>query len=141
MHPAFSERIALLRTERALSQRAAASALHISQALLSGYENGTREPGLAFLCRACDFFGVSADYLLGRSEATGGALPAQRKLEETLAALEALCAGLRASLEAPAAAAPGALPAAQQAAAPDARAAQDTQAAGTTQSSARGERA
>lgn len=56
-----------LRRTRALSQRKLASDLHISQALLSHYENSTREPGLPFVCRVCDYFGVSSDYLLGRS--------------------------------------------------------------------------
>jgi transcriptional regulator with XRE-family HTH domain len=55
-----------LRKERGLSQRKAASDLKISQALLSHYENGAREPGLNFVCRACDYYEVSADYLLGR---------------------------------------------------------------------------
>jgi len=35
--------------------------------LLSHYENGIREPGLEFLCRACDYYRVSSDYMLGRS--------------------------------------------------------------------------
>ncbi len=56
-----------LRTERGLSQRAAAADLGISQALLSHYENGLREPKLDFVVRACDYYGVSADYMLGRS--------------------------------------------------------------------------
>ncbi len=50
-----------------VSQRTAAGALGISQALLSHYENGIREPGLAFVVRACDYYGVSADFLLGRT--------------------------------------------------------------------------
>lgn len=50
-----------------MSQRAAAEALRISQALLSHYETGAREPGLPFIVRVCDFYGVSADYLLGRT--------------------------------------------------------------------------
>ncbi len=67
----FSETMSVLRRERGLSQRTAAADLHISQALLSHYENGAREPGLAFVCRACEYYGVSADYLLGRTEETG----------------------------------------------------------------------
>ena len=63
----FSETMSVLRRERGLSQRTAAADLHISQALLSHYENGAREPGLDFVCRACDYYGVSADYLLGRT--------------------------------------------------------------------------
>ena len=65
----FAERLHALRQEKGLSQRAVAADLHISQALLSHYENGAREPGLAFVCRACDYYNVSADYLLGRSDA------------------------------------------------------------------------
>ena len=64
----FSERLHALRAAKGLSQRAVAADLHISQALLSHYENGAREPGLQFVCRACDYYGVSADYLLGRTD-------------------------------------------------------------------------
>ena len=69
----FGSTLSELRHSRDLSQRTLATDLHISQALLSHYENGTREPGLPFVCRVCDYFGVSADYILGRSddEATG----------------------------------------------------------------------
>ena len=35
---------------------------------MSHYENGAREPGLDFVCRACRYFGVSADYLLGLAD-------------------------------------------------------------------------
>ncbi len=64
----FSDRLHALRAAKGLSQRAVAADLHISQALLSHYENGAREPGLQFVCRACDYYGVSADYLLGRTD-------------------------------------------------------------------------
>ena len=67
MATGFSDTMAALRRERGLSQRDAAAQLGISQALLSHYENGAREPRLDFLVRICDFYGVSADYLLGRS--------------------------------------------------------------------------
>ena len=70
MAGSFSENMFLLRKERGLSQRTAAADLHISQALLSHYENGAREPGLDFVCRACEYYGVSADYLLGRTDET-----------------------------------------------------------------------
>ena len=63
----FSRTLALLRQDRGVSQRKAAADLGISQALLSHYENGVREPGLVFVRRACDYYRVSADYLLGRS--------------------------------------------------------------------------
>ncbi len=63
----FARSLSLLRRERGVSQRAAAKELGISQALLSHYENGVREPGLAFVRRACDYYRVSADFLLGRA--------------------------------------------------------------------------
>ena len=67
MSSEFSRTLSLLRQEKKVSQRAAAQALGISQALLSHYENGIREPGLAFVVKACDYYGVSADFILGRT--------------------------------------------------------------------------
>lgn len=67
MNQDFARTLSLLRRERKISQRAAAEALGISQALLSHYENGIREPGLNFVTKACDYYHVSADYLLGRT--------------------------------------------------------------------------
>ena len=68
MGRSFHERLAELRRRRGVSQRKVAAELGISQALLSHYENGAREPGLGFVCRVCDYYGVTADYLLCRSE-------------------------------------------------------------------------
>ncbi|MBR3060459.1 MAG: helix-turn-helix transcriptional regulator [Oscillospiraceae bacterium] len=67
MGETFPAILCRLRKERRLNQRTAAADLHISQALLSHYENGLREPGLAFVTEACSYYGVSADYLLGRT--------------------------------------------------------------------------
>ena len=63
----FSRTLSLLRQEKGVSQRKAAGELGISQALLSHYENGIREPGLAFVVKACAYYHVSADFLLGRT--------------------------------------------------------------------------
>ena len=71
MERSFPETLSALRKGRNISQRQAAADLGISQALLSHYENGAREPGLSFVCRACDYYGVTADYLLGRSTHPG----------------------------------------------------------------------
>lgn len=75
MKEGFPAVLSLLRREKGVNQRAAAAKLNISQALLSHYENGLREPGLEFLTRACDYYGVSADYLLGRTDGKNSALP------------------------------------------------------------------
>ena len=68
----FSRTLALLRKERKLSQRTAADGLSVSQALLSHYETGAREPGLSFVVRACGYYGVTADFLLGRTMVRDG---------------------------------------------------------------------
>ena len=70
----FSRTLSLLRQEKGVSQRKAATELGISQALLSHYENGIREPGLAFVVKACAYYHVSADYLLGRTLSRDGAI-------------------------------------------------------------------
>jgi len=81
----FSRTLSLLRQEKGVSQRAAAKELGISQALLSHYENGIREPGLAFVTRACDYYNVSADFMLGRTLSRDGAMLSE---EDILAASE-----------------------------------------------------
>ncbi|WP_242942867.1 helix-turn-helix domain-containing protein [Papillibacter cinnamivorans] len=80
LNTSFSRTLSLLRQERGISQRAAAGDLEISQALLSHYENGIREPGLAFVLKACDYYGVSSDYLLGRTLSRDGTTIAAEEL-------------------------------------------------------------
>ena len=67
MNKDFPRIITFLRKEKKLSQKQAALELGISQALLSHYENGIRECGLDFLIKAADYYNVSIDYLLGRT--------------------------------------------------------------------------
>ena len=68
----FSRIITLLRKEKGITQKQAAEQLGVSQALLSHYEKGIRECGLDFVVRVADFYGVSCDYLLGRSPDRNG---------------------------------------------------------------------
>jgi len=105
MDSLFNQRLSRLRKGKKISQRQVAADLHISQALLSHYENGIREPGLDFVCRVCEYYGVSADYILGRIEEgaesaemqrltdwadrSGDALALSVQLTERLMALEA----------------------------------------------------
>ena len=90
MNRSFPEILSALRKERSINQRTAAQDLGISQALLSHYENGAREPGLGFVCRACDYYGVSADYLLGRSDRPDAALSAAQTAADYLNRLRGL---------------------------------------------------
>ena len=87
----FGNVLSSLRRSADLSQRKLAADLNISQALLSHYENGTREPGLSFVCRACDYFGVSADLLLGRIEEeneNASGFPSVNQLDKMLGNIE-----------------------------------------------------
>jgi len=81
----FPRTLSLLRQERRISQRKAAAELQVSQALLSHYENGVREPGLSFVVRAADYYGVSCDYLLGRTMSREGAAVAAEDLPDSSA--------------------------------------------------------
>lgn len=62
-----------LRKEKGLSQKDAAAQLGVSQALLSHYEKGIRECGQSFLIKVADFYGVTCDYLLGRTNVRNNA--------------------------------------------------------------------
>ena len=63
----------------------------ISQALLSHYENDAREPKLEFVVRACNYYDVSADYILGRTKSRVDELAQlQKSAAEILAAMENL---------------------------------------------------
>ena len=64
----FSERLEALRTEKNLSQSAAARALGIGARTYQYYEYGQREPQLSVLIHMADFYGVSLDYLAGRRD-------------------------------------------------------------------------
>lgn len=57
-----------LREDRDLKQQDLAQLLHISQATYSRYESGTLDIPSAALIALADFYHVSVDYLLGRTD-------------------------------------------------------------------------
>ena len=61
-------RLRELRLERNMSQQRLAMELSMTQNTISRYENGEREPPIKELIRIADYFNVSLDYLLERSE-------------------------------------------------------------------------
>ena len=67
MKNCFPERLRLLRSLRRITQKEAARSLHLSPGTLSNYENGVHEPDYVTLGRLADLYGVSTDYLLGRT--------------------------------------------------------------------------
>ena len=64
----FNEKLRQLRTELDLTLKAVSNGIGIPLSTYSNYEQGIREPSLAILKLICDFFNVSADYLIGRSD-------------------------------------------------------------------------
>ena len=64
----YQQIIRELREDRDLSQADIANYLNTTQQMYSRYENGTCEMPIRHLVKLCDFYGVSADYILGRAE-------------------------------------------------------------------------
>lgn len=61
-------RIKELRKKKGLSQLRLATDLNTTQNTISRYETGEREPGIDELIKIADYFNVSVDYLIGRTE-------------------------------------------------------------------------
>lgn len=64
----FNERLHFLRKERKLKQEEAAKLLDISISSYRRYEQGLREPTISVLWRIADFYHVTVDYLIGRTD-------------------------------------------------------------------------
>ena len=58
-----------LRKQKKISQVKLAMDLNMSQNTISRYENLERQADYATLIRFADYFGVTLDYLLGRTDA------------------------------------------------------------------------
>ena len=61
-------RLKELRKSRKISQVKLAMDLNMNQNTISRYETGEREPGVTELILLADYFDVSLDYLLGRTD-------------------------------------------------------------------------
>ncbi|MBQ2818990.1 MAG: helix-turn-helix transcriptional regulator [Clostridia bacterium] len=61
-------RLKYLREQRGISQLKLAIDLNMNQNSISRYENGVREADYATLIRFADYFNVSLDYLLERTD-------------------------------------------------------------------------
>ena len=64
----FAERLLELRKERGISQKKLAVALGLSDAVICYWETDRSEPTAPNIVRVADYFDVSADYLLGRTD-------------------------------------------------------------------------
>ena len=68
MEQTLGNRLRALRLSRNLTQKTVAEYLGLSLMAYAHYELGDRDPSLDTLRRLCDFFDVSADYLIGRTD-------------------------------------------------------------------------
>ena len=66
----FNDRLFELRHQRDLSQSELAGFIGVNKQTISQYERGVRRSDLDTLSILCDFFNVSSDYLLGKSNIT-----------------------------------------------------------------------
>ena len=61
----MKERLKLLRKQKGVTQKTVADAIGVTLSAYSNYEQGIREPNNQILVNLCQYFDVSADYLLG----------------------------------------------------------------------------
>ena len=61
-----------LRKERKLTLSALADIVGLTNQAISLLEKGKRSPSFEVLCMLADYFDVSLDYLVGRSDKSGG---------------------------------------------------------------------
>lgn len=63
----FKDRLRQLRTEKDLSQEALGKRFNVIKQTISSWETGSSRPDIDLACQLADFFNVSSDYLLGRT--------------------------------------------------------------------------
>ena len=62
------QRIQDLRTDADMSQKQLSEILHISQRSYSHYETGSRNIPVELLIRLANYYDISVDYLVGRTD-------------------------------------------------------------------------
>ena len=67
----FAERLRELRREKGVTQLEMANFMGVKHRSYQNYEGGDRRPDYEKLVALADYFGVTTDYLLGRSDQRG----------------------------------------------------------------------
>lgn len=80
----ISEILKTLRQEDGLTQNQLAKNIGIGQSTIVGYERGDREPTASNLIKYANYFNVSMDYLVGRTDELGAIItsPAAKSLSD-----------------------------------------------------------
>lgn len=80
----FAHRLKSLREEKDVKQVELAKVLNLTSATLSQYEKGIREPNLDNVSLLAEYFNVSTDYLLGRTNIRNTTKSAELEIIEKL---------------------------------------------------------
>jgi transcriptional regulator with XRE-family HTH domain len=64
----FGERLKKLRNDKQLTGEELGKILNVTKVAVSNWESGNRTPDADMLIKLADFFDVSLDYLLGRTD-------------------------------------------------------------------------
>ncbi|MCL6616171.1 MAG: helix-turn-helix transcriptional regulator [Anoxybacillus ayderensis] len=64
----FGKRLRFLRKRRNLTQKDLADRFNVGESTIGMYERDEREPSFEFVKQLADFFNVTTDYLLGRTD-------------------------------------------------------------------------
>ncbi|WP_121639516.1 helix-turn-helix domain-containing protein [Virgibacillus sp. Bac330] len=64
----LGDRLKKLRKQKKITQEELGKKVNVTKVSISGYENGHRTPDTETLQKLADFFEVTTDYLLGRSD-------------------------------------------------------------------------
>lgn len=64
----FGKRLRELRKSKNLTMKELGGKMSLAESTISGYEIGNRKPDMEILQKLADFFEVSVDYLLGRTD-------------------------------------------------------------------------
>jgi len=68
LKPMDGKRLRRLRNDKKLTQTELGNIINVTKVSISDYESGDRTPDTDNLRRLADFFGVTSDYLLGRTD-------------------------------------------------------------------------
>ncbi|WMT19183.1 helix-turn-helix domain-containing protein [Parageobacillus toebii] len=87
----FGKRLRFLRKKKNMTQKDLADVFNLSESTIGMYERDEREPSFEFVRQLADFFNVTTDYLLGRTELPHGYTTETKTEEEnTLAKINQL---------------------------------------------------
>lgn len=84
----FGQRLTDLREEKGIRQKELATLINVSPSTVSNYENDVHYPDVAILCQLADYFNVSTDYLLARTDYRHNPNTLTRRLSKTYTVAE-----------------------------------------------------